>query len=98
MAPEARPRPLKKEKYMTLWEMVKELHEMLEAGEIEDSEEVDCLDDTFDVSRFIKDMFNNLSEDEESAVEQLSERQIATIYQIYEGYCNGDWRSLEEYL
>lgn len=83
---------------MTLFSMVEELHKMLEDGEIEDSEEVDCLDDTFDVSRFIKDMHVNLSETDEQAMEELSERQIATIHQIYNGYANGEWLSLEEYL
>lgn len=83
---------------MTLFSMVKELHDMLEAGEIEDSEEVDHLDDTFDVSRFIKDMKANLSETDEQAMEELTERQIGTIHQLFEGYANGDWKPLESYL
>ena len=83
---------------MTLWEMVKELHALLEAGEIDDAEEVDCLDDSFDTARFIRDMYNNLSEDEGQAMEELTNRQIATIWQLWSGYCDGDWQKLEYYL
>lgn len=71
---------------------------MLEDGEIEDSGEVDHLDDTFDASRFIKDMFNYLSEDDETVIEETTERQRATIEQLWEGYANGDWQPLENYL
>ena len=83
---------------MTLFEKVSELHDMLIAGEIEDSEEVDCLDSTFDSPRFIKDMYENLSETDEYAEDELTARQIATIEQLYEGYCNGNWCPLEDYL
>ena len=83
---------------MTLYEMVVELKDLLDAGEIEDSEEVDCLDDSFDSARFIKNMFDHMSEDDEAATEELTERQIATIHQLYEGYCNGEWESLDYYL
>ena len=83
---------------MTLYEKILELHDMLQAGEIEDACEIDQLDDTFDAARFIKDMYEHLSETDEMAEEELTERQIATIEQLYEGYCNGDWKSFEEYL
>lgn len=78
--------------------MVKELHDLLEAGEIDDEIEDLPWDSTeFNAANFIKNMYDNLSEDDESAIEQLSERQIATVYQLYEGYCNGEWLPLDEY-
>lgn len=84
---------------MTLFEMVSELHEMLESGEIDDSiENLPWNSNEFNPAKFIRDMFQNLSPDDEQAREEISERQIAVIHQIYEGYANGDWKGLEEYL
>ena len=84
----------------TLFDMCHELHEMVLSGEIDSCDElpVGSLDDDFDPARFIVDMFNNLPEDEKSIMECTTERQRAAIYQLFEGFCNGDWQSPESYL
>ena len=84
---------------MTLWEMVKELHDMVLEGEIDITDELlTGREEDFDAGRFIISMFQNLSEEDDQATEETTKRQRATIHQLWNGYCNDDWRSLEEYL
>lgn len=78
--------------------MVRELHEMCVSGEIDICEDIPIDCDEFEPVKFITDMFLHLPEDEESILECTTERQRATIHQLFEGYANGDWQPLENYL
>lgn len=82
----------------TLFEMVKELHDMILEGEIDSCEDipVDC--NEFEPVKFIIDMFTHLPEDEDSIDECTTEKQRATIRQLWDGYCNDDWQPLDSYL
>lgn len=85
----------------SLYRMILDLFEAVECGDIysDDCEHISP-SDTSDTCKvcFILNMKEHLSEDEAQAMQETTNRQRALIYQLFDGYLNGDWQSYEEYL
>lgn len=72
----------------SLFEMAKELEAAALDGEIHNPKH----------QKFIKELCMYLSEDDEYAVEELSEEQIKYLNWLFDGYCNDEWEPYDEYL